>query len=301
MRKFLMSFMVLAVLVSVFAVGMVPACANDSAAFFDEDIFTSQNVLKNSFYMDSADSVSLIKEGGVPMISITKEGSPFESNRMISKKKVESQNFEYTVEAAVTKRAGSQFTEIPIIVGVKEGYGTYTQVYINKSIDDTVTIRVAELQSGVFNTIWNQNCEIDNAADDDTFFQIKLVVYGDEMDISVNGEYITSITSSEEDYTGYVGVRCTGTMRIKSMSLVETPDEETQGPADATKDPNAAPSFPTEDSGQSIQTPAMQPTETPKQDEGMSSSTIGAFVVSGIAVLCAAAIVVYTLLRGKKK
>jgi hypothetical protein len=306
MRKLVIYLMVFMLSVCLFGTGVMQIAAKEDANFFDDAIFTSQDVLKNTFYTDKTESVSLVQESGVPVISITKDGSPFESNRLITKKKVESSNFVYTVEAAATKRAGAQYTEIPIIVGVKEGYGSYTQVYVNKSVDGTVTINAAALENGRFKKLWSQGCDVLNAESDETFFTIKLEVYGVDMDIYLDDEYITTITTSEEDYTGYVGVRCTGDMRIRKMTLVETADETMSDPtADTTKDPNATPSFPTDDANQSMQSPnqpsVSQPTVASTDDAGSSGTAIGAFVVGGIAVVCAVAIFVYTFIRGRKK
>ncbi|MBR5279864.1 MAG: hypothetical protein IKU26_02725, partial [Clostridia bacterium] len=149
MKKLSIYLTVMIMAVGVLGTTICPAMANTGENMFSDAIFTSKDTLKNTFYVDHEDSVSLIEEDGTKMISVKRDGSSFESNRLISKKKVEAKNFVYTVEAAATKISGSQYTEIPIIVGVQDGYGSYTQVYINKSVDDSVTVNVAFLEKGV--------------------------------------------------------------------------------------------------------------------------------------------------------
>lgn len=301
MKRFMIYLTVIMMMVGIVGTGILPVAANTGTNMFSDEIFTSQEKLKETFNMDNADSVTLIKEDGVPVISVKRDGSPFESNRMISKKRVDAANFVYTVEAAATRISGTQYTEIPIILGVKDGYGSYTQVYINKSVDNAVSVKVAFLEAGKFRTVWSQSCFIDDAEKDSTYFNVRLEVYNDDMDVYVDDEYITTITSSD-DYTGYVGVRCTGAIRIKSMSLVELPDDQTEnGTGDGSTNSDGQPVFPEDDNSDTWPSDVSDDSDDSDENTGLPTIAIIGIAAGAVAVVGAIVFVVYKKKQGEKK
>ncbi len=280
------------------------AAPSASQNLYGEEIISSKTELEKHFYLNEPDAVSMIVEDGTPLIHMKRTN--FDDGitvRLRSLKKMESSYFTYTVVLASKKLAQLSFCELPIFVGSDADCKRFVQVYVNKSAEDSVTVNTALLEDGKFNKIGSQTAWVQDAALDDTFFEIRLEVYGEDMDIYLNDEYVNTITEMD-GFAGYVGVRCSGEMKVKSISLVENmPETESAAPSQTTS-PEETFSFPEENPTTNVSYPPQiqnQPTATATA----SNDSFGIFTLSIIlgvvAVIVASATVIYIFVTKKKR
>lgn len=281
-------------------VGVLPAKAMDNTkqSIFGQDITSSRATLEAHFSISDPTGVTYELEEQTPLIHAKRTDK---TTLLLSHEPVQLTDFVFTVEATSAQHPAMDIIELPIIVAFDQEAGQYIQVYITKVSADTVHVRAALHADGVYSEIWMHEYYVENAEMDDTFFEVTMESYGEEMDVYVNGDFIETITRPE-GFSGHVGIRCTGDMKIRKLSLVDSSEVSTIEPtvsASPTQTPEVSSSA-TKEPIATVSTPDASP-DNSNESTGLSSGAIGGIIVGILAFVCVLAIVIYTVIAKKKK